>query len=306
VQVLKTGLALPGALVLDATSVYWVNAGTNAKKYHDGSVMKMPLSGGEPTVLASQEDSPNGLILTKTHVYWTTADWENNQVGAIRSVPIGGGTVMTVVAGQPAPQGIVSNDQDIYWVNAGTPPNHTDGSLNRMPLGGGAATPLATGQVRPFALAVGDGRVFWTNLKGGTVRSMALDGSDFREHASGQSNPWGIVASEGDLFWSELSAGRLWKLSLGESQPPALVANTAAILFSVDSSFVYSGHYVAAATSGAVFRTTRDGLQKTAIQKQDYPFASAVNNKHVYWTLQGTDSLVLGSLCRAPKDFVAQ
>jgi DNA-binding beta-propeller fold protein YncE len=57
---------------VDATSVYWANNG-------GGTVMKVPISGGTPTTLASGQTTPWGIAVDATSVYWTN---------------YGGGTVM--------------------------------------------------------------------------------------------------------------------------------------------------------------------------------------------------------------------
>ncbi len=57
--------ALPQAIAVDATGVYWTNRG-------DGTVMKLPAGGAIPTTLASCQDEPMRIALDATSVYWTT------------------------------------------------------------------------------------------------------------------------------------------------------------------------------------------------------------------------------------------
>jgi hypothetical protein len=306
VLTLKSGLDFPNTVVLDATSVYWVNSGTPANKYHDGSLMKMPLNGGSVTVLASNQDTPKGLAINATHVYWTTENRDANRVGTIRSIPLDGGTVTVLASDQASPQTIALDNQSIYWTNAGTPTTYTDGSLVKMPIEGGPVTLLSTNQAKALGLALDAERVYWTTSIGGAVRSMKLDGSDYLEHVTGQLSPQGLVVSGTDLFWSEVGAGFLWTLSLASNDPPKTLVNNASFLLAVDADFVYSGHYQPGSGTGAVSRTKRDGSEITTISKQAYPYAMAVNSKHVYWSNQGTLQPGTGSINRAPKNFVAQ
>jgi hypothetical protein len=41
---------------------------------HDGSVMKVPIGGGTPTVLASGQTGAASIAVDATSVYWTDAD----------------------------------------------------------------------------------------------------------------------------------------------------------------------------------------------------------------------------------------
>jgi hypothetical protein len=70
---LASGQSGPGAIALDAASVYWANFGviTPHGKDVDGSVMKAPLRGGTATTLASGQIGPAGITVDDTSIYST-------------------------------------------------------------------------------------------------------------------------------------------------------------------------------------------------------------------------------------------
>ncbi|MBM4360498.1 MAG: hypothetical protein FJ096_20515 [Deltaproteobacteria bacterium] len=67
--VLATGQISPAHVAVDDKFVYWTNYG---KTDTDGSVAKMPRSGGNVVVLAAAQNKPLQVVVDDTHVYWTT------------------------------------------------------------------------------------------------------------------------------------------------------------------------------------------------------------------------------------------
>src|ERR1700733_2755654 len=62
----------PVAIAVDATSVYWGNAGCSGGLPGDRSVMKVPVGGGAVTTLASGQD-PVALAVDAMNAYWTNS-----------------------------------------------------------------------------------------------------------------------------------------------------------------------------------------------------------------------------------------
>ena len=75
VVTLASGQNNPAALAVDQTDVYWVTEGTNDNSFKDGTVMKVPIGGGQSTTVAGNQDEPfAGLALDDLTVYWAEYD----------------------------------------------------------------------------------------------------------------------------------------------------------------------------------------------------------------------------------------
>ena len=92
----------PAGIAVDATSVYWVSQG--------GSIQKVPLAGGLPTLLAVE---PRRLASPSTRPL--LLDGILN--GDVKSVPIAGGAVTLLASGQAKPLHIAVDATTVYWTN---------------------------------------------------------------------------------------------------------------------------------------------------------------------------------------------
>jgi len=123
-------------VAIDATNVYWTDSGTSSKSYLDGAVMMVPISGGTPTTIASNQSYPNSIAVDATSVYWT-----NNGDGTVMKVASAGGTPTTLATGQGNPDGIAVDATSVYWTNNGTSANaNNDGTVVKVDIGGNIST----------------------------------------------------------------------------------------------------------------------------------------------------------------------
>lgn len=102
---------IPGDIVVDSTSAYWIGFDGRSGV---GIVMKAPLVGGAPTVLAGGLALPRQLVADSLNVYWT-----NNGDGSVMMVPISGGARHVLATGQTAVFGIAVDCMSLYWTNGG-------------------------------------------------------------------------------------------------------------------------------------------------------------------------------------------
>jgi hypothetical protein len=98
-----TGLTSPEDIVVDATNIYFTDAGGN-------SVWQVNKSTLAKTRLGSTNAAkPWRIAVDATNVYWTS-----NQGGAIRTAPIGGGPGQTLYSAN-LPQAIAVDGTSVYW-----------------------------------------------------------------------------------------------------------------------------------------------------------------------------------------------
>jgi hypothetical protein len=121
-------------MAVDATSIYWVVMGSSSP---DGVVMKMSLTSGVLTTLASGQQYPSRIAVDSTSVYWITA------AGLLMKVPLGGGTSTTLTT---SGRGFALDTANAYWTTAQ--------AVMKVSLQGGIPTTLVQGISCGYYIAV--------------------------------------------------------------------------------------------------------------------------------------------------------
>jgi hypothetical protein len=312
----------PYSLVVDATSVYFINGGTAANNYVDGALMKVPTGGGKTTTVVSGQ-SPSGLAMAGTNLYYFTSN-------TVMTVPISGGDPATLVSGQTGPQGVAVDATNVYWTNS-----TVAGTVMKLPLGGGTPITLASGLDFPGSIAVDATNVYWTNqgtsgradgyarlmtvpIKGGTPTTLA----SADRMASG-----GIAVDATSVYWAYSiyysdnaapgdtstpdggtagCAGTVLKVPVGGGTPITLASGQfcSGGQVAVDATAVYwvnGGLQANGYTDGAVVALPLAGgapIAVAAMQKTNGGLA--IDATSVYWTIGGTADGD-GAVLKAPK-----
>jgi hypothetical protein len=234
---LASGLNSPEAVAVDATSVYWAEAGSIAQvpltggfsvvltpaaptafagvdaagvywfDFNRGAWMAVPLTGGFansiPGTMGSSVFSWAGAVVVAGTLYWPD---QPNTAGHLLSVSTGGGNVTTLatLASGEYGQALATDTTSIYFT---TYTSSGQGSVAKVPLGGGASTMLATGFARPYGIAVDAGFVYFTSEQGGTVQKVPTTGGAPAVLASGLLSPARLVADASALYWVNKGSG---------------------------------------------------------------------------------------------------
>ena len=98
--------------------------------------MKMPLAGGEPTILTSAAGyQPGGMALDRTNVYWTDKGLAGG-TGTVMRMPLDGGATETLASGlfYPVRTPWITN---LYWTSVDEPPSQRCRSPGTAHISGG-------------------------------------------------------------------------------------------------------------------------------------------------------------------------
>jgi hypothetical protein len=143
----------PYGITIDTTYAYWTDIA-------NGSVMKVPLCGGQVTTLATGQAQPTAIHIQDPVLYWT-----DHPAGLVLREPAVGGP-LSQVADEDYPLRIAVTSTDIYWTAYDTT---AGGRVMKATLAGSGATTLAAVPGEPFDIALDANSVYWTDPARGMV-----------------------------------------------------------------------------------------------------------------------------------------
>jgi hypothetical protein len=175
---LATGEDGPRAIVVDGTSIYWINDGRMADLR---AIRRRSKQGGAPSDLAVTSKIPQALADDETYVYWGSSRGEN-------------------VSCDPGSPDLLSKDE-VRRVRKESGPAGTGG-------GGGGETGagdlLWSGCGKPEGLAVDGTRIFMARPNANRVQVIDKSNGGIVTLVNDEARePWGITSSERFLHWTD-------------------------------------------------------------------------------------------------------
>ncbi len=278
--VLAAGQSANGVIAVDANYLYWTST-------HDGTVMKVPVDGGDPAVLAAGQSSASRIAIDVASVYWFSALQSFPGEGDnLWRVFIGGGTSVLCAPGEISPGGLAVDATNIYWTN-GT------GEVRFMPVGGGQAATLfqetTNEQLGPIVSNGID--VYWASPQEGSIFMLPVNGPMGLQPtliASGQNGIARLALDATSVYWTATSDGTIMKAPLYGGRPVTLaLLQSHPTGIAVDATNVYWTNYQGAGTCalGSVMKVPiTGGTPVTLASDQLFPDGIAVDATSLYWT----------------------
>jgi hypothetical protein len=233
-------LLSPYHVAVDDTNVYWTDSSGDR-------VMRAPIAGGWPTVVASTgTPSPAGIAVDGTSVYWASTGGQRllkcpkdacDCVPTVIAAPFDvteialdaqnvyasvGGRLLAcaisgcrnnptvLVSGLGAASAIAVDKVNVYWVNS---------KVMKCAVGGCANAPtvLAAGPPSPQGIAVDGKNVYWTDYSGGAVLKCAISGCPGGPSvvASDAGQPAGIATDGVRAFFTDIGPASSLSINTG-------------------------------------------------------------------------------------------
>ncbi len=255
VETLAENQDSPGALAVDATTIYWVNDET-------GRVMRLPKDGqGKPKSILK---SPGlaGLTVDADGLYLS----RKLKKGEIRRADKDGGGASTVASKQAQPSRICVLGDRVIWAGQieegddededGTPDGEqgkAGGYVRSAARAGGDVTTLAHGEGQISDLVMAGETTVWSDAKSHSLRAL-LPGAGEPITLVEEQDVRGLAAAGGDVFWTS-SGGTLKRISASGGAPRVIAVDIpGAGAAAVDGTHVY---FTRSGPAGIIYRVAR-------------------------------------------------
>jgi len=286
------GLAVdlvPGAsgtfLHTDGQTLFWVEEGN----LNIGSVSAAPLTGGAPTVLASDLTFVQGIALGNEHVYWAEGSTGTNQNdGKVRRVPKAGGAREDLQLDAIWPAHIqVNGAGEAVYADGGMDEWRIQG-IRRIPLAGGVQT-LAAGVAASGHIDVDDSFVYASS--GFSIVKVPRAGLGNAQLVSPTSFYVEGVETDGShVYWQERDPfASVFRAPVDGTLSPTLMGVAAGVASGVRLSRDYV--YASALTSNLIRVPKTGGVAEAIANDLAFPDEFVVDEEFVYVTESDSGSL---------------
>jgi PKD repeat protein len=195
---LDDGLEGIASVATDGSYVYWITGGLR-------NVKKVPVGGGQITLLAAGNGSGDRLRVHGGNLYWILSIPPPDR---ILRVSASGGPVITVASGLAAPDDLVVDDNFIYFSEYDT------GNISKVSSGGGVPSVIGSGLRYSWnRLAQDETSIYWVHQL--ELQKVAKTGGaqTVLKYNLLQDAGWpaGIAVGDQSVFWTETLLGVIKK-----------------------------------------------------------------------------------------------
>jgi hypothetical protein len=268
--VLASKLKNPAECLVDATDVYWLEAGfklmrvgknggssvmvvsdskilgygldaTNIYYLTEKELKRVNKSGGPVAQLANNIKNQNLIVLDETSVYWLAH--KDGELGLLMKLAKDGGQPIQLASQINYAKGLLVDDRYVYWAD------YADDSLKRVDKAGGQADVLA--KKGDFNLpekytsaaehiAADQNSIFWACVIGCMVSIDKNSGLARGVLPEQQFSATRLSVDDTNLYWVSTFYNRLMKVNKNGGRPVTLAAGQASPnSIAVDGEYVY-------------------------------------------------------------------
>ncbi len=272
-----------------------------------GSVYRLPVVGGPPVEVATNQPAVNAVATDASSVYWVTQGWGNTDGALTRSV--GAGAPSALVTTLTRPQGVAVYGDYVYFTDGIGPPAKTpNGRVQRLRKGGLSPQTLVKGLGDPWAISVDASGVYFTDTALGTFNVMPHAGGAPDVLAQDLSLPY-HTAADGRFAYYTTYAGSLdrsdvFRVEHGTASPEFVATDPGRInglAADARGAVWVASQNAGEPSAGRVYSTDESGQVSLLAEGAWSPFGVAVDEDAIYFTAleQGVGSVRM--LCRAPR-----
>ena len=189
----------------------------------DGTIWEANLDGTGPQAIVAGQRGQAGLAVTASHIYWANQGGGGDRAGTIWAADLNGGNPHAIVTGQTLPAGVAADASHVYWASDGLNQMSGLGTISEASPDGTGAQTIVDGLDDLHGVAVDASHLYWAS-NDGTVTQASPDGTSPHTIASDQNDPWGVASDASRLYWASNDDGTVTQASPDGSSPHAIVS----------------------------------------------------------------------------------